>query len=146
MASLSPLLNNFSPEDVAQLSTFGDAHEYVAGDVLLKEGEDNSYLYLVLRGKLEVSKHGDSGPEVIAEVGVTGSLGEMSVFDPGPASATVKALTNVEVWRISQNSLDRLFDVRPKVAYRLVCRICACLAHRLRALNQRFVDIDLSSR
>ena len=79
-------------------------------------------------------------PQHIAEISITGSLGEMSVFDPGPASATVKALGDVEVWRISQDSLDRLHDARPKVAFRLVSRICACLANRLRKLNQRFVD------
>jgi|GEM_PF-302939 len=137
---LSPLLANFTAEDVAQLSTFGDSHHYTPGETILTEGEDNRYLYLVLRGKLEVMKEGDSGNQTIAEVTVSGSLGEMSVFDPGPASATVKAVGDVEVWRISQSSLDRLFEVRPKVAYRLVCRICTCLAQRLRALNQKFVD------
>jgi CRP-like cAMP-binding protein len=142
MASLSPLLNNFAPEDVAQLSTYGEARCYTAGEIVLKEGEDNNYLYLVLKGKLEVTKHDhDSGSQHIAEIGITGSLGEMSIFDPGPASATVKAIGEVEVWRITEENLDRLHDVRPKVAYRLVCRICTCLAHRLRTLNQRFVDM-----
>lgn len=140
MASLSPLLANFSSEDVAQLSTFGESHHYTPEQTILTEGEDNGYLYLVLRGKLEVLKEGDSGQQKIAEISVSGSLGEMSVFDPGPASATVRSVGDVEVWRISQSSLDRLFEVRPKVAYRLVCRICACLAQRLRSLNQKFVD------
>lgn len=141
MASLSPLLNNFTPEDVAQLSTFGDSHEYSPGDVVLTEGEDNRHLYLVLRGKLEVVKQGDLGWQQIAEVGVTGSLGEMSIFDPGPASATVRALTDVHVWRISQSNLDRLFEVRPKVAYRLVCRICTVLAQRLHSVNKKLVEM-----
>jgi CRP-like cAMP-binding protein len=141
MASLSPLLANFSPEDVAQLSTYGESHHYTPGQTLLTEGEDNGYLYLVLRGKLEVLKEGDdSVKQAIAEIGTNGSLGEMSIFDPGPASATVRAVGDVEVWRITQASLDRLFDSRPKVAYRLVGRICTCLAQRLRALNQKFVD------
>jgi len=140
MASLSPLLSSFAPEDVAQLSTFGESRSYVSGETVISEGEDNRYLYLVLRGKLEVLKQGEDGPQHIAEISITGSLGEMSVFDPGPASATVKAIGDVEVWRISQESLDRLHDARPKVAFRLVSRICACLASRLRKLNQRFVD------
>ncbi|MDB6140640.1 MAG: crp 1 [Verrucomicrobiaceae bacterium] len=142
MASLSPLLNNFAAEDVAQLSTFGEARSYVDGDCIITEGDVNEYLYLVLRGKLDVSKHGESGPEHIAQITVTGSLGEMSVFDPGPASATVKATGDVEVWRISRSNLDRMHEVRPKVAYRLVCRICSVLAGRLRKLNQRFVDVN----
>ena len=142
MASLSPLLNNFAAEDVAQLSTFGESRSYTDGECILSEGDINEYLYLVLRGKLDVSKKGDVGPEHIAQITVTGSLGEMSIFDPGPASATVKATGDVEVWRISRTNLDRLHEVRPKVAYRLVCRICAVLANRLRLLNQKFVDVN----
>lgn len=140
MASLSPLLNNFAPEDVAQLSTFGESRSYVDGEVLITEGDLNQHLYLVLRGKLDVSKIGELGSQTIATITTTGSLGEMSIFDPGPASATVRAVGDVEVWRITRENLDRMHDVRPKVAYRLVSRICACLANRLRMLNQRFVD------
>lgn len=142
MASLSPLLNNFAPEDVAQLSTFGESRSYMDGDVIISEGDINEHLYLVLRGKLDVSKIGDVGSQHIAEITVTGSLGEMSIFDPGPASATVKAMGDVEVWRITKDNLDRMHDARPKVAYRLVSRICTCLANRIRKLNQRFVDVS----
>jgi CRP/FNR family transcriptional regulator, cyclic AMP receptor protein len=142
MASLSPLLANFAPEDIAQLSTFGEARNYSAGDEILVEGDHNEHLYLVLKGKIDVLKASDTGPHTIAEISTNGSLGEMSVFDPGPVSATVRAQTEVEVWRITQSSLDRLHEVRPKVAYRLVTRICTCLAQRLRKLNQRVVDIS----
>jgi CRP/FNR family transcriptional regulator, cyclic AMP receptor protein len=140
MASLSPLLSNFAPEDVAQLSTFGESRSFSDGDMLLTEGVPNHYLYLVLRGRLDVIKKTDDGPRVIAEITTNGSIGDISIFDPGPASATVKANGEVEVWRITQESLDRLHDVRPKVAFRLVSRICTCLAQRLRSLNQRFLD------
>lgn len=141
MASLSPLLHNFSSEDVTQLSNFGESRCYNAGDTILEEGEGNNHLYLILRGKVEVTKKGDRGVQQIAEVGITGSLGEMSIFDPGPSSATVKAVSEVEVWRTTQEQLDRMHEVRPKVAYRLATRICQVLAHRLRTLNEKFVDV-----
>jgi CRP-like cAMP-binding protein len=140
MASLSPLLANFSSEDVAQLSTFGESRCYVAGETIINEGDDNQYLYLVLKGKVEVFKKAEHGSERIAEIGTSGSLGEMSIFDPGPSSATVKAVDDVEVWRATQSSLDRMHEIRPKVAYRLVTRICAVLSKRLRQLNERFVE------
>ena len=140
MASLSPLLANFSAEDVAQLSTFGESRSYVAGETIIEEGEDNRHLYLVLKGTVEVLKKGEQGVQHIAEIGTSGSLGEISIFDPGPSSATVKALKDVEVWRATQANLERMHEVRPKVAYRLVTRICGVLAKRLRQLNDRFVE------
>ncbi len=140
MASLSPLLANFSSEDVAQLSTFGESRCYTAGETIIGEGEPNQYLYLVLKGTVEVLKKGEHGMQQIAEIGMAGSLGEMSIFDPGPSSATVKAVNEVEVWRATQANLDRMHEIRPKVAYRLATRICGVLAKRLRQLNQKFVD------
>lgn len=141
MASLSPLLSNFPPEDVAQLSIFGEARHYVAGEIIIEENEVNHYLYLILKGTVEVSKKGDRGNRIIAEITQTGSIGEMSIFDPGPSSATVKAVTDVEVWRATRENLERMHEVRPKVAYRLVTRICEVLARRLRQLNEKYVDI-----
>ncbi|HSI64297.1 MAG TPA: cyclic nucleotide-binding domain-containing protein [Candidatus Saccharimonadia bacterium] len=140
MASLSPLLSNFPPEDVAQLSIFGEARHYVSGETIIGEGEVNNYLYLILKGTVEVVKKGDHGNHAIAEITQTGSIGEMSIFDPGPSSATVRATTEVEVWRATQENLERMHEVRPKVAYRLVTRICEVLAKRLRHLNQKYID------
>jgi CRP/FNR family transcriptional regulator, cyclic AMP receptor protein len=142
MASLSPLLHNFSSEDVTQLSTFGESRCYSAGDTIIHENEPNGHLYLVLKGTVEVLKSSEHGVQHMAEIGVSGSLGEMSIFDPGPSSATVKAVTEVEVWRTTQDQLDRMHEVRPKVAFRLVSRICQVLAHRLRKLNEKFIDVD----
>jgi CRP/FNR family transcriptional regulator, cyclic AMP receptor protein len=141
MASLSPLLHNFSADDVSQLSTFGESRTYVAGETLINEGEDNAHLYLILRGQVEVFKKSETGPQKLAEVGTTGALGEMSIFDPGPSSATVRAVTDVEVWRTTQDQLDRMHEIRPKVAFRLVSRICQVLAQRLRNLNEKFIDV-----
>lgn len=141
MASLSPLLHSFSAEDVTQLSSFGESRSFAPGETIIEEGAENQYLYLVLKGKIEVVKTGELGDTRIAEIGTSGSIGEMSVFDPGPASATVKSIGDVEVWRITSANLELLHDSRPKVAYRLVSRICTCLSQRLRHLNERFVDV-----
>jgi len=140
MPSLSPLLSNFAPEDLSLLSSYGEAMSYAPGQVVIAEGEPNRYLYLVLKGKLEVVKGGESSNATLATIGTSGSFGEMSVFDPGPTSATVRASGEVEVWRITAENMERLHETKPKVAYRLVSRICSCLAHRLRALNDKFVD------
>ena len=141
MASLSPLLHNFAADDIAQLSTFGESRHYNAGDTLIEEGSDNRHLCLILRGSVEVLKKTERGNQRLAEVGTTGALGEMSIFDPGPSSATVRALTDVEVWLTTQDQLDRMHEIRPKVAYRLVCRICQVLAQRLRSLNEKMADM-----
>lgn len=141
MPSLTPLLANFSAQELQQLATFGDSRTYQADDIVIRQGEDNDHLYLVLKGRLEVFQ-GVEGPDLCVAVLESGdSLGEVSVFDPGPASALVKAVVESEVWLITRDSLDNLFAANPKVAYRLVSRIATCLSKRLREMNDKLVDL-----
>ncbi|MBV6501734.1 MAG: cAMP-activated global transcriptional regulator CRP [Prosthecobacter sp.] len=141
MASLTPLLANFGANELQLLSSYGDSRSYEPGDFLIRQGEDNEHLFLVLRGKIEVLQEVDGELKQVALLESGDSLGEVSVFDPGPASATVRAVSGAEVWHISKDSLDRLHTASPKVAYRLISRIATCLSHRLRTMNDKFVDL-----
>lgn len=141
MPSLTPLLANFSAQELQQLATFGDSRTYQADDVVIRQGDDNDHLYLVLKGRLEVFQDIE-GPDLSVAILEAGdSLGEVSVFDPGPASALVKAVVESEVWLITRDSLDNLFAANPKVAYRLVSRIATCLSKRLRQMNDKLTDV-----
>lgn len=141
MPSLTPLLANFSAQELQQLASFGDSRTFQADDVVIWQGEDNDHLYLVLKGRLEVFQDIE-GPDLSVAVLEAGdSLGEVSVFDPGPASALVKAVVESEVWLITRDSLDNLFAANPKVAYRLVSRIATCLSKRLRQMNDKLTDL-----
>lgn len=141
MPSLTPLLANFSPQELSLLSSFGDSRSYQTDEVVIRQGDENDHLYLVLKGKLDVFQDVDGMNKKVAALESGDSLGEVSVFDPGPASATVCAATETEVWLITRDSLDRLHAANPKVAYRLLSRITTCLSKRLRQMNDKVVDL-----
>ncbi len=141
MASLTPLLANFTPEELSLLSGSGDSCSYAPDETLISQGEDNNHLFLVLKGQLEVLQDVEGFKKKVATLEAGDSIGEVSVFDPGPASATVRAIGEAEVWRITKESLDRLHSTNPKVAYRLVTRITTCLSKRLRLMNDKVVDL-----
>ena len=54
MPSLTPLLANFGANELQLLSSYGDSRSYQADDIVIRQGEDNDILFLVLKGKLEV--------------------------------------------------------------------------------------------
>lgn len=141
MASLTPLLANFNANELNLLSSFGDSRSFQAEDILIREGEENDHLYLVLKGKLEVLQLFDGVATPVAVLESGDSLGEVSVFDPGPASATVRSMGESEVWLITRASMDRLHAANPKVAYRLLSRITTCLSKRMRHMNDKLVDL-----
>ena len=141
MASLTPLLANFRPDELNLLSSYGDSRSYAADQVIIQEGTENSHLFLLLKGKLDVLQSVDGVNKKVATLESGDSIGEVSVFDPGPASATVRASTESEVWLITSEGLERLHGANPKVAYRLLSRITTCLSKRLRKMNDRVVDL-----
>lgn len=141
MPSLTPLLANFNANELALLSSFGDSRSYQPGDIVIRQGDENDHLYLVLKGKLEVLQEVDGADRVVAVLEAGDSLGEVSIFDPGPASATVRAGSEAEVWLITRDSLERLHTANPKVAYRLLTRITTCLSKRMRDMNDKLVDL-----
>ncbi|MEZ5386755.1 MAG: cyclic nucleotide-binding domain-containing protein [Prosthecobacter sp.] len=141
MPSLTPLLANFNANELQLLSSFGDSRSFEAEEIVIRQGDENDHLYLVLKGRLEVLQEVDGADKVVAILEAGDSLGEVSIFDPGPASATVRAGTDSEVWLITQNSLDRLHGANPKVAYRLLTRITTCLSKRMRDMNDKLVDL-----
>lgn len=141
MPSLTPLLANFNASELNLLSSFGDSRVFVADETVIRQGDDNHHLYLLLKGRLEVVQDVDGFNKRVALLESGDSLGEVSVFDPGPASATVRALEEAEVWLITSDSLERLHAASPKVAYRLLSRITTCLSRRMRLMNDKVADL-----
>lgn len=101
-----------------------------AGNVLIRAGQPNHQLYLVLSGRLRVHlSAGDATPFATVEAGET--VGEVSLLDHQPASATVVADTESRVVVIDEEVLWTLIEHSHAVA----CNMLAALARRLRYGN-----------
>jgi len=87
----------------ADLVERGRRRHYEAGDVIFRAEDDGSQVMLLQRGLAKVSVAAPSGREVILEILDAGCvLGELSAVDGGLRSATVTALTPVDVLAVSQ--------------------------------------------
>ena len=64
------------------------------GEVLFHEGDSGDRAYIVLDGKVKLGRTSSDGREnLLAILGPGQMFGELSLFDPGPRSATVTAVT-----------------------------------------------------
>ena len=76
------------------------------GRVVFNEGEPGDSLYIVMTGKIKLSRRAPDGREnVLAVMGPSDQFGELSVFDPGPRTATATAVTDVRLARMPQSVL-----------------------------------------
>src|SRR5688572_28723443 len=107
------------------------------GDVLFHEGDSGDKLYIVTEGKIKLGRTSSDGREnLLAILGPGQMFGELSLFDPGPRSGTVTAVTETTLLSLSHDDLLKWLDGRPAVANGLLSQ----LASRLRKANDVVAD------
>ncbi len=107
-------------------------------EVVVTEEAPAQGLYLLTRGRAAVSVAGkDGSPVTIGELGAGEIIGEISLFDGGTASATVVAVTALELIAIDRAGFLRLLEGNPRMAILLL----GVLARRLRRLTRWADDL-----
>lgn len=122
--------------DPAELSALLDAlevEEVAAGETLITEGTPTDTLYLIWSGRLNVVLATPTTEMEIAELGAGDVLGEVSLIDPGPATATVRAEQGCVVLALSRERLEALWRDQPRVAGRFLRFLALELAPRIRS-------------
>ena len=137
----APLFSGLDEESAAVLETSMASSSLKRGDVLFNEGDDGSQLYIVTEGKVKLGRSSADGREnLLAILGPGQMFGELSLFDPGPRSATVTAVTDTAFFSLSHDDLLKWLDGRPDVANGLLSQ----LASRLRRANDVVADLVFS--
>ena len=137
----APLFSALDDEAASALRTSMTESRLRRGDVLFREGDSGDKLYIVLEGKVKLGRTSADGREnLLAILGPGQMFGELSLFDPGPRSATVTAVTDASFASLSHEDLLRWLEGRPVVARGLLTQ----LAGRLRKANDVVADLVFS--
>jgi CRP-like cAMP-binding protein len=137
----APLFSALDDEAATALRSSMDDSRLRRGEVLFREGDEGDQLYIVTEGKVKLGRTSADGREnLLAILGPGQMFGELSLFDPGPRSATVTAVTDTTFSSLSHEDLLRWLDGRPAVARGLLTQ----LAGRLRHANDVVADLVFS--
>jgi CRP-like cAMP-binding protein len=111
------------------------------GRTLFNEGDPGDRLYVVTSGKIKLGRTSADGREnLIAVLGPGEMFGELSLFDPGPRTATATAVTDSRLIGLGHDDLQPWLAGRPEVAGQLL----SALARRLRRTNESLADLVFS--
>jgi len=103
---------------------------FAADEVLLRPGQENSNVFLVLEGHLQVHLDAaDSGNTILIKAG--GCIGEMSIIDGKPVSAFVIAARGSRIALLGQEQFWSMILDHPRV----VRNVLAMLTERMRHSN-----------
>lgn len=131
--SVGPLFEGLSAEDVAQALARLQPRRFPAGCTVIAEGDSLYELYVVRSGTADVFITDRGGDEhLVNRVGPGATLGEMSLFTGQPASATVRATTDLDVLVLGEGDFHDTLARFPRMYHNLG----AILSRRL-ALSER---------
>ena len=107
-------------------------------DRLFDEGDAGDRLYVILEGKIKLTRAAADGRENLLSVLGPGEMfGELSLFDPRPRTASAVAVTDARLAALAHDSLRNWLTGRPDVAMHLL----RALAQRLRRTNDVMADL-----
>lgn len=110
------LFRHIPGEDLVRVAQITEEMQLDEGEALLTEGEPGDSLYLIVAGKVRVEKSG----KTITELGQRECVGEMSILDSEPRSATVRALEPVTVLKIEREDFYDLLNEKIEIAQGII--------------------------
>ena len=131
-----PLFAQLSDADLALLEEASRPSDLAAGDILMREGSPGGSLYVILEGELEITKRTGPGDLVIAVRGPGEVIGEMSLLDGSPRTATVRALGPSRLLEIDQPAFRRLVESSPTATLGILHTVTSRLRHTESMLRQ----------
>ena len=137
----APLFTALDDEAAAALQASTVEVRLSKGQDLFLEGEPGDRMFVITEGKVKLGHTAADGREsLLAILGPGELLGELSLFDPGPRTATATALTDATLIAVGHSALRPWLTGRPEVAEALL----QALAQRLRRTNEAMADLVFS--
>jgi CRP-like cAMP-binding protein len=107
-------------------------------EVLFAEGVQGDRLYVIVEGKIKLGRTSSDGREnLLAILGPGEMFGELSLFDPGPRTATATSVGDTVLIGLGHDDLEPWLRQHPEVAETLL----RALARRLRRTNETLADL-----
>jgi CRP-like cAMP-binding protein len=130
------ILAGLSDRSLVTLAPYGHYQQLPVGTMLIKEGEPQDRFYVVVSGKLAISAH-VAGKDVRLSTAEAGEcLGEVSVLEPGPASANVQVEEEAVLWSMNLEDMRVYLSEHLGGGGALLMGMAQCLSRRIRMANQ----------
>lgn len=132
----------FSSKDIDILTDHMAAYHIPAKTTVFHEGERNSYLCVLIEGRIGVYKEDEHrGQKQLASIKQGKIFGEISLIDDFPYSASIVAETDVTCCLMSRENFRNCVEVHPILGVRLLHLISSMLCMRLRTTSGQLVDL-----
>jgi len=132
------LFKGLTKEELGKITGISAKENFEAGKEIFADGDKGDKFYLILDGKVRISKKIQGvGEEALAILEKGQYFGEMSLIDDAPRSAFAIANTEVDLMVIDKSDFGKLLDQDKELAYKLLWSLVRTLSQRLRETNEK---------
>lgn len=126
------LFSHLNEKELLRIAELTSVHFFRKGEAIIREGERDRRLFIVVRGEVEIVKGLGSKYEWhIRVLGPRSHFGEMALIDDLPRSASVVAKEETEILRLDQRDLRSEIEKHPSIALELM----KTLSRRIREIE-----------
>jgi CRP-like cAMP-binding protein len=135
-----PIFSELNDATIEKISKIGIRKIFKKDSVVLYEHETGSALFVIVEGKVKISRVSDDGREVILTIlNDSDFFGEMAILDGLSRSANVTAMEDSELFIIQRNDFIALLQTHPEISIALLKE----LTQRMRAADLKIKSLSL---
>lgn len=135
-----PIFSELSKETLDKIEKVGQRKKFNKGEIILLEDDAGTALFIIINGKVKVSRSSNDGKEVILTIlNADDFFGEMAILDGQKRSATVSAIEPSEVFVIQRDDFINLLYAHPEISIALLQE----LTRRLRNADMKIKSLSL---
>ena len=135
-----PIFSELNDDTIEQISKIGVRKSFKKESVILFEHETGSALFVIVEGKIKISRVSDDGREVILTIlNDSDFFGEMAILDGLSRSANVTAMEDSELYIIQRNDFIALLQSHPEISISLLKE----LTQRMRSADLKIKSLSL---
>jgi len=141
MLDSTQMYSDFSGDDINMFAEYLHAYSAKEGAVIYQEGERAGHVCILVKGRLKVLKSVGFGEDKkLVDVRPGKSIGEMSIIDGMPNSATVMVSTTSTLLLLTKNNLQKVTLEHPALGVKLLWHFASLLSQRLRQTSGKLID------
>lgn len=142
-----PLFSSLNNDQLDKVAAIAATREVAAGELVFREGDPGTEMFVILEGRVRISKEVPGiGEEALAILEPGSYFGEMALIDDTPRSADARAHSPVTLRVLDKAALEELMFVDRDLAYELLWTFVRTLSARLRETNQKLAAFFAMSR
>jgi CRP-like cAMP-binding protein len=133
-----PALASYGPEDIELLSYIATLRSFPAGSAIMREGSEGDACFLVVGGKVAVSRA--TSASALAQLGPGSLVGQLALLDRAPRSATVTAQTDTIALEVKASAFANLVSAHSPIALRFQEQVALAGVRQLRDATRKVAD------